>query len=275
MTTDFAQINGYRLRYRLAGEGPLVVFGHGLMGSIEQVDPLGGGGALEYVLERVRLLIYDARGHGQSGGPEDAAQYTWETMGRDMTAFISHAGEERAIVGGASMGAASALWVAIEQPERVKALALLMPPPLGHEPMRAQEEKQAIAVLDLVSAAVQNFGIEKTVELAKGFPGFAPTPEEAEERARWLLGQNPLTLLYAIRGLISAPFHDPEAYRQIKVPTIVVAHEGDGLHPVRAAQLLKDRIPDCELLVAPEPGYWQHHPDEFLAEMTRFLGRIG
>ena len=76
LVTEFATINGYELRYRLEGEGPLVVFGHGLMGSIEQVDPLEGGGALEYVLERVKLLIYDARGHGQSGGPEDANEYT-------------------------------------------------------------------------------------------------------------------------------------------------------------------------------------------------------
>jgi pimeloyl-ACP methyl ester carboxylesterase len=273
MTHEFAHINGYPLRYRIGGEGPLVVFGHGLMGSIEQVDPFEG--SLDYVLERVRLLIYDARGHGQSSGPEYAAGYTWETLGRDMAAFIDHAGEERAIIGGASMGAATALWVAIEQPQRAKALALLMPPPLGYGPMRAQEEKQALQVLDLLSAAVKNFGIEKTVELAKGFPGSAATPEDAEQRATWLLRQNPLTLLYAVRGLMTAPFHDPEAYRQINVPTIVVAHEGDALHPVRAAQLLKDNIPDCELLVAPQPGYWQTHPAEFLAEMTRFIDRVG
>lgn len=273
MTTDFAQINGHSLRYRLDGDGPLVVFGHGLMGSIEQISPAGE--ELETLLRRVRLLTYDARGHGQSGGPEDSAEYTWGHMGLDMAAFIDHAGEPQAIVGGASMGAATALWLAIEQPERVKALAILMPPPLGHEPMRELAEKQAIAMLDLIAAAVQNFGIEKTVELTRNFPGFAATPEEAETRAQWLLGQNPLTLQYAIKGLVSAPFHDPDAYRQIRVPTIVVAHEGDGLHPVRAAKLLADAIPDCTLKVAPEPGYWQDHPGEFLSEMTEFLDRIG
>lgn len=273
MSAAFAEINGHRLRYRLHGEGPLAVFGHGLMGSIEQVSPEGRH--LDELLARVRLLTYDARGHGESGGPEDAAEYTWDYMGRDMVALIDHAGEEQAIVGGASMGAATALWVAIEQPERVKALALVMPPPLGHEPMRAAEEKQAIATLDLISAAVQNFGIEKTVEVARNFPGFAATPDEANARAEWLLAQNPLTLMYAIRGLVASPFHDPEAYRQIRVPTIVVAHEGDGLHPVRAAQLLAEKIPDCTLKVAPEPGYWQHHPDEFLREMREFLDRIG
>lgn len=272
MTTEFATINGHSLRYRLEGEGPLAIFGHGLMGSLEQVTPAGR--ELDAVLKRVRLLTYDARGHGQSGGPEDAADYTWENMGRDMSSMIDFAGEEQAIIGGASMGAATALWVAIEQPEKVKALVILMPPPLGHEPMREPSEKQEIAVLDLISAAVQNFGIEKTVEIARTFPGFAATPEEADERARWLLSQNPLTLLYAIRGLVASAFHDPEAYRRINVPTIVIAHEGDGLHPSRAARLLAEMIPECTLKIAPQPDYWQRHPGEFLEEMSGFLDSL-
>ena len=105
-------------------------------------------------------------------------------------------------------------------------------------------------------------------------PGFAPTPEEADQRAQWLLRQNPLSLAYAIRGLIQAPFHDPECYREIRVPTLVLAHEGDGLHPARAAHLLGDTIPDCEVHVAAEPEYWQNHPAELHAHFTRFLDRL-
>jgi hypothetical protein len=44
---------------------------------------------------------------------------------------------------------------------------------------------------------------------------------------------------------------------------------------VRAAQLLADRIPDSELIVAPGAGYWVDHPDEFLGEMIRWLERLG
>lgn len=267
---QFAEINSHRLRYRMQGNGPLVVFGHGLMGSIEQVLPPGLD--FDAVHQRVRLLTYDARGHGQSGGPEAHGEYTWETLGRDMAAFIDHAGEQTAIVGGASMGAATALWVAVEQPERVRALALLMPPPLGGPEFQRPDEKNAIAFLDMLSMAIQATGIEQTIEFAKKLPGFAPTPEAAEERAKWLRSQNPLTLMYAIKGLVQSSFHHPDDYRRITAPTIVVAHEGDGLHPVRAAQLLAETIPNCELIVAPEPGYWTNHPDEFLAEMVRFLG---
>ncbi len=269
---EFAEINGHRLRYRIEGEGPLVVFAHGLMGNIEQVTPPGID--LDGVHARVRLLTYDARGHGQSAGPEDHAEYTWETLGQDMSAFIDHAGEESAIIGGASMGAATALWMAVEQPERVRALAILMPPPLGGPEFQRPDEKNAIAFLDMLSMAIQATGIEQTIAFAKNMPGFAATPEEAEDRANWLRSQNPLTLMYAIRGLVQSPFHHPDDYRRITAPTIVLAHEGDGLHPVRAAKLLAETIPNCELIVAPEPGYWTAHPDEFLAVMVRFFEKL-
>ncbi len=274
MTEHFAEINGHRLRYRVDGQGPLAVFGHGLLGRIEQVHEENGS-AREALTSSVRLLLYDARGHGQSAGPAEAAGYTWETMGRDMSGLARHVGAEQAIFGGASMGAATALWVALEQPERVRALVLVMPPPLGHEPMRAAAEKQAIQVLDLLSHAVENFGLEKTIELAKAFPGFAATPEEAEERAAWLRLQNPMALLHAIRGLVQSPFHDPEEYRGIAVPTLVIAHEGDGLHPVRAAQLLADTVPDCGLIVGKDPAYWRNNPAEMVAAIHAFLARVG
>lgn len=273
MSEEFVLINGHRLRTRLQGEGPLAVFGHGLLGSIEQIDEHISG--FEKLRTRLRLLTYDARGHGHSEGPEDHAHYSWESLGRDMSALVEHFGEEQAIIGGGSMGAATALWVALEQPDKVRALVLIMPPPLGHEPMRGPAERQAIQVLDLLSAAVASFGIEQTIELARQMPAFAASPDEAEARARWLLSINPLALRYAIRGLLTSPYHDPEEYRRINVPTLVLAHEGDGLHPARAAQLLGDTIPAARVSIAPGPAYWRLHPEEFLSEVTSFLDAVG
>ena len=77
--------------------------------------------------------------------------------------------------------------------------------------------------------------------------------------------------MYAIRGLVQSPFHHPDDYARISAPTIIVAHEGDPLHPVRSARLLKEKIPNSELLVAPEPGYWTAHPREFLTEVSKWL----
>jgi len=59
------------------------------------------------------------------------------------------------------------------------------------------------------------------------------------------------------------------------VPTLVIAHEDDGLHPMRAAQLLNDTIPDCKLLVGPTNGYWWSHQSELQVELEAFLDRLG
>jgi pimeloyl-ACP methyl ester carboxylesterase len=269
----FAEVNGHRLRYLLSGEGPLTVFGHGILGSIEQV--FAGEAALVRLERRLRLLFYDARGHGQSDGPAEAAGYTWATLGEDMAHFIETHSDGPAIVGGASMGAATALWVALERPELVRALVVLMPPPLGIDTMRAAEERQAIAMLEAVGVAIENFGLETTVENLALWPGFAANEDERASRAAWLTGQNPATVCHVLKGLVSAPFHDPEMYRRIEVPMLVLAHEGDGLHPARAARLLAENAPNARLLVAEANGYWQANPDALFREMEGFLDALG
>lgn len=274
MTESFAEVNGVQLRYRLDGAGPLALFGHGLLGSIDQIEDMAPG-LLQRLRADVRLLVYDARGHGRSSGPADSAQYTWESLGVDMCALVAHAGEQSAILGGASMGAASALWAAVERPDTVRALVLMIPPPLGHAAMRGPDEQQALAVLDMLAAAIENFGLEKTVELARSLPGFAESPEEADMRSRWLLEQNPLALTHAIRGLVRAPIHDPERYREIRAPMLVLAQEGDGLHPLRAARLLAEKVPHAKLSVAPSPGWWWAHPDDLIAELRAFMTAVG
>lgn len=268
----FAEINGNHLRYRLTGEGPLVVFGHGLLGDIEQLDTYLDG--LDPLLARVRLLAYDARGHGQSDGPGSSTGYSWESLGRDMGALIRFAGEERAIVGGVSMGAASAIWLAVERPEQVRGLVAMMPPPLGFTSMRPPGEQRAITALDFLASAVENYGIDTAIQVIQAVPGFGADTADAEQRAEWLRGQNPLTLKYAIRGLIDAPPHDPECYRRITAPTLVFGHEADDLHPARAAKLLSDHVEGSRLLVGPTPDYWMTHKDEVLRELEAFLGQV-
>lgn len=273
MDDQFAEINGHRLRYQIQGHGPLAVIGHGLLGSIEQITEQFGVGVS--LAGRLRLLTYDARGHGQSEGPRDPAGYTWEALGLDMLELATRCGEERAVYGGGSMGAATALWLAVERPRVVRGLVLVMPPPLGGRGLQGEDERQAIQLLDFLTAAMGAYGLEKTVELARLIPGFASTPEAAEQRARWLREQNPLALSYAMRGLLDAPFHDPERYRAIRAPALVIGHEGDGLHPVRSARLLADAIEGSRLVVAPSPDYWESHPEELLGEIGAFLAAVG
>jgi pimeloyl-ACP methyl ester carboxylesterase len=271
MDDQFVDVNGYRLRYRLRGAGPLAVFGHGILGSIEQL--LADAESIARFEARLRILLYDARGHGRSAGPLDALGYTWQALGQDMASLIEAHAEGPAIIGGASMGAATALWVAIERPELVRAAVLVMPPPLGHRTMRGPDEHQAVELLGALAVAIENFGLETTVATLSQWPGFAANDAEREARVAWLSGQNPETVLHVLKGLVASPFHDPDLYRQIEAPLLVLAHEGDGLHPARAARLLAENAPNARLVVA-ENGHWQRYPGALFAEMEAFLAGI-
>jgi pimeloyl-ACP methyl ester carboxylesterase len=150
-----------------------------------------------------------------------------------------------------------------------------MPPPLGHREMRGPEEHQAIEILSALGVAIENFGLETTIATLGQWSGLGATDEERQSRVEWLASQNPETVLHVIRGLMGAPFHDPAVYNQIEVPLLVLAHEGDGLHPARAARLLAENAPNAKLVVAPQSGHWQRNPALLFAEMEAFLGELG
>lgn len=270
MTTDqFAEIDGFELRYRLYGGDsvPLAVIGHGIFASLDQYAERPE--ALDILAERYRILLYDARGHGESEGPETPDGYSWGKLGEEMLALAAHAGEARAILGGASMSANAALWCALERPEAVRALVLIAPPPLGSREQRDEAETQALQMLATLAGAVESFGLSGTADMAATMPAFAAA---AGPRGTEILrSQNPRTIVPIIRGLHEHTPREPAEYAAIEAPVAVFAHPDDALHPVRSANLLAEHVPGCRLHLGPERDYWQNHPDELAREIIAFL----
>jgi pimeloyl-ACP methyl ester carboxylesterase len=89
---------------------------------------------LEPLSWRRRLLLWDARGHGQSGAPAADEAYTMPLLASDLGAVLDTAGVRRAIVGGMSFGGMIALQFAVEHPERTRALILSDSVPRGAQP---------------------------------------------------------------------------------------------------------------------------------------------
>ena len=66
----------------------------------------------------------DQRGHGESAKPHDPALYGRTAMARDVLALMDHLGAARTDLFGYSMGARTALEVALTAPDRVSNLIL-------------------------------------------------------------------------------------------------------------------------------------------------------
>src|SRR3981189_567653 len=135
MATDATvERGGVRLSAEDVGEGIPVVRLRGLTATRRYVV-MGSR-----VLERSghRVISYDARGHGRSTPAPDRS-YGYEHLAADLRAVLDAAGVRRSRLARASMGAHTAVRVALETPERVAALGIITP---SYEPSwpRAAEE---------------------------------------------------------------------------------------------------------------------------------------
>src|SRR3954469_305232 len=120
----FATVDGVRLHYVEAGEGPLVVLLHGFpefwWSWRRQIPALVAAG--------FRVVALDQRGYAQSDAPRDWRAYRIERLAADVAGLIEALGEERAFVVGHDWGAAVGWMVATLHPERVRRLAILNVP---------------------------------------------------------------------------------------------------------------------------------------------------
>ena len=80
---------------------------------------------LEPFLPRIRALFPDTRGHGLSQKFERPEDYTYARKAEDLLLWLDDLGVRDAVWGGASMGAALALWAAAHAPDgRLPVLSL-------------------------------------------------------------------------------------------------------------------------------------------------------
>jgi pimeloyl-ACP methyl ester carboxylesterase len=242
--------DGVTLRGSDAGEGPAVVLAHGLTATRRYV--VMGSSALQRGGHRV--LTFDARGHGTSSPAATPEGYGYEDLGADLEAVLDHAGLQRAVLAGASMGAHTLAWLALHRPERVAGLVIITPAFSGTE----DSDPERLARWDALSDGLRNGGIDGFVT-AYGEPN---VPERLREtvitviRQRLALHEHPAAVADALRAVPrSRPFASMEDLAAIAVPTVVVASndEADPEHPQAVGEAYADAIPGARL-VTDEPG---------------------
>ncbi|MDW3213356.1 MAG: alpha/beta hydrolase [Ilumatobacteraceae bacterium] len=239
-------IRGVDLVHDLSGEGPDVVWGHGLTSSMASEDELG---LLDWSTIRSthRVLRYDARGHGESGSTPEPEDYSWRALAADQLALADHLGIGEYVAGGASMGCATALHAAVIAPDRVRGLIFVIPP-TAWERRAAQVDAYAM-MADLIEA-----GDHET--LLAGAAA-APAPDPFVDDPRWtarfpqlLASADPARLARIFRGAGTADLPGPAEIAAIGVPTLILAWTGDPGHPVTTAARLHELIDGSELALA-------------------------
>lgn len=216
-----------------AGEGLPFLWGHGLLASRAAEDSTGPIKWPEVDLPDVRLIRWDARGHGESPTPAASGECRWPNLARDAVTLADRHGLGSFSIGGASMGAATALWAAVTAPERIDRLVLALPPTAWESRGR--------------SAGLYRFGGMLSERLPIG---------RSRRRA------------VVLRGAAESDLPDPEAIAELSMPTLILAWRFDPVHPVKTAERLRDLLPAADLHVSGRVGDtsgWVERLREFLS----------
>ncbi len=241
------------LAVRHRGEGIPLVWGHSLMGSM-RVEDRAGLWDWSVVERHAQVVRYDARGHGNSDGSYDPRDYCWDSMAADMlavgTSVTAASGFARCLLGGISMGAATALHAAAQQPQQVAGLVLVLPPTAWEtRPRQSAIYRRLAWVSGLFGAA--------PYRLLDALP--IPVRQDGRSQlalhtARGLAWANPLHVQAALGGAARSDMPEQAMLRKLHVPTLILAWEDDTAHPVSTATKLADTLPDVRALVVCDPG---------------------
>lgn len=263
-----ATIRGVGLDHERRGSGPTLIWGHGLTSS--RTDELVDPAMVDWdrATERLDVVRYDALGHGRSGFTTDLDRYRWDQLAFDQLALLDHLGIGRCAVGGASMGAATALHLAVGSPERVSALVLAIPPTAWDT--RAAQAGNYQRMADLIDGGRLEAILAAGRELPPPDPfvGHDRWPDRSAARLR---GFEPAQLATLFRGAAGADLPPPDQIATLDLPTLILAWTGDPGHPASTARDLADLMPQATLHLAStraEFDTWTDRIVDFLTEVS-------
>jgi pimeloyl-ACP methyl ester carboxylesterase len=252
----YASVRGVRLYFEEHGSGPCLIAAHGMLGSVATATAMN---AAKLAANGLRVIAYDARGHGLSEHSERGQDYSWSALAEDLHQLMNALGIQRAAVCGTSMGAGVALMLALTQPARVQRLILRSPPPFGDDLLPVRRRMGSLASM------CRYFGVPLTARMVGMLPANA-------EHARTIALQRRAALLPAIRGLLFDGAQIPtDRLREIQAPTLILSHRDDTMHPLRSGELLRAGIPGASLHVAASAEHWKQDPDAFCELVASFV----
>ncbi len=270
-----------RLAYDEAGSGPAIVFVHAGVADRRMWDH-----QFTALARTHRVVRYDWRGHGGSADHEGPVAHH-----EDLLALMDALDIDRAVLVGASLGAAYCADAALAAPERVEALALVCPGMSGHEWPEAFTREARKMVL----GAVPHEQLE-VYRAGHADPDPGDVAAMAEAQARFMVlgpGRVPedmpieawdLTLLM-LRELFARRWSGPvgatrwperpakERLGEIAVPTLVVKGASEIAQVRELADLYAGNVPRARLLELADTGHLPsvERPAELTAALAEFL----
>lgn len=221
------------------------------------------------------VVRMDLRGHGDS---DAFASYAPEDVGNDIIKVIEsislNPGEQFVLVG-CSFSAASCVWAAAQQPNRIAGMIFIGP--------FVRDTKMSFFTKAMLRLAF--VGLWGRASWTKYFQSLFPSnkPNDFDEYVTHLRS----TLdrdghFEAVRAMIFASKAECEKrlpeVRQAKIPALVLmgSEDPDFADPEQEARWIGAQLSETTVKIIPAAGHYPHHerPKETSDEVLRFLNRI-
>ncbi len=255
--------DGLELHVEVFGKGRPLLFAHSLGACHHQARRV-----LEPLANEFQLIVFDQRGHCESTPVADPVLYEPSRLAGDIGAILDRLGIEQAIVGGESMGAATALLFAIKQPKRVQQLIQVAPTVVDQ---RNPGHDMIIALADFTAT----YGLQAAADAVALGSMSQGIPRHAAAIVTALWSHHQLESFVAANRAVPewVLFSDLTPVATLKMPIGVLAWGGDPSRPLPLARRLaaaarRGRLATIESLaeLANDPGAYARLIRELLTE---------
>lgn len=256
------------IEYRLEGDGPTVLVSHGVNGGLDhgmrlthQWGVFGDG---------YRFLYVSRFGYLQSSLPEDASA---RLQAAAYAALLDHLGIDRVFVFGNSAGGPSAMWFAVDHPERTQGLILhssAVPGPVPETMPKLLAEHDVLYWAAIKAAPGTVLGLLLPDEIS------ATLTKEEED----FLIENALEASLPISArtdgivfdnVVSTPSVNGVPFEKIRVPTLILAPVDD--ESAEGGRELARRIAGSEYVGLTGGHFLLRQEERLLAEIAGFVAR--
>jgi pimeloyl-ACP methyl ester carboxylesterase len=240
----YVETDGFRIRYMEAGHGAPLVHLHGAGGL--RLTP-----GHDLLSRQFRVIAFEMPGFGES--PENTRSQNMPELAATIAQAVANLGIDSFNLMGTSFGGKTALWLVLQQRERVLALVLEAPAairPEGAQPPSGSPEEMA----------------RRLYAHPERLPPM-PLPDPAvQAKTRQLVAR--------LRG----PDRDADLereLRQLATPTLVLFGTVDGVIPTEMGHIYKELMPNCHLVFVYDAGHAisTDRPEAFSEVVADFLER--
>lgn len=254
----FADIDGNTLHYVSYGEGPPVVFIHGLGGTQGIWH-----GVMRAMAQHHHVVALDLRGHGRSQG---RGRFTIEGWAKDVQKLLRHLELPAVTVVGHSLGSLIAQQLAHSAPDAVDQLVLVggisyFQPPTADAYRERADLVEAEGLDVLVDPWLEGAVSPQSHAVHAGMVGLLRDMFLRNERQHYAK---------SCRAIADAPRIRRD---EIGQPTLIVTGAHDRSTPLAMAEELRSSIPVSRVKVLPDVGHWMpvEAPGALAATLLEFL----